>query len=57
MFEFVNWSDILSEKYKKNYVHTNPILGKLKASYLALVASKLFPLLVQTMDTHRYIAV
>ncbi|XP_031231872.1 arylacetamide deacetylase-like 2 isoform X2 [Mastomys coucha] len=46
LFKFVNWSDFLPEKYKKNHVYTAPVLGKLNASYPALVDSRLFPLLV-----------
>ncbi|XP_003502932.1 arylacetamide deacetylase-like 2 [Cricetulus griseus] len=46
LFKFVNWSDFLPEKYKKNHVYTEPILGKLNASYPELVDSRLSPLLV-----------
>lgn len=46
LFKFVNWSDFLPEKYKKNYVYTEPVLGKLNASYPVLVDSRLCPLLV-----------
>lgn len=46
LFNFVNWSDFLPEKYKKNYVYTEPVLGKLNASYPVLVDSRLCPLLV-----------
>ncbi|XP_040610312.1 arylacetamide deacetylase-like 2 [Mesocricetus auratus] len=46
LFKFVNWSDFLPEKYKKNHVYTEPILGKLNASYPALVDSRLSPLIV-----------
>ncbi|XP_003502934.1 arylacetamide deacetylase-like 2 [Cricetulus griseus] len=46
LFKFVNWSDFLPEKYKKNHVYTEPILGNLNASYPALVDSRLSPLLV-----------
>ncbi|KAL6053805.1 hypothetical protein STEG23_030627, partial [Scotinomys teguina] len=45
LFKFVNWSDLLPEKYKKNYVYTEPVLGKLNASYPALVDFRLSPLL------------
>ncbi|XP_055452837.1 arylacetamide deacetylase-like 2 [Psammomys obesus] len=45
LFKFVNWSDFLPEKYKKNHVYTEPVLGKLKASYPALLDSRLSPLL------------
>ncbi|XP_028619280.1 arylacetamide deacetylase-like 2 [Grammomys surdaster] len=45
IFKFVNWSDFLPEKYKKNHVYTEPVLGKLNASYPVLVDSRLFPLL------------
>ncbi|XP_005077973.1 arylacetamide deacetylase-like 2 [Mesocricetus auratus] len=46
LFKLVNWSDFLPEKYKKNHVYTEPILGKLSASYPALVDSRLSPLIV-----------
>nr|XP_021516364.1 arylacetamide deacetylase-like 2 isoform X1 [Meriones unguiculatus] len=45
LFKFVNWSDFLPEKYKKNHVYTEPVLGKLNASYPALVDSRLSPLI------------
>ncbi|XP_051012860.1 arylacetamide deacetylase-like 2 [Acomys russatus] len=45
LFKFVNWSYFLPEKYKKNHVYTEPILGKLNPSYPALVDSRLSPLL------------
>ncbi|XP_051012861.1 arylacetamide deacetylase-like 2 [Acomys russatus] len=45
LFKFVNWSYFLPEKYKKNHVYTEPILGKLNASYPALMDSRLSPLL------------
>ncbi|CAH6779104.1 arylacetamide deacetylase-like 2 [Phodopus roborovskii] len=46
LFQFVNWSDFLPEKYKKNHVYTEPILGKLNASYPALMDTRLSPLIV-----------
>ncbi|XP_031232020.1 arylacetamide deacetylase-like 2 [Mastomys coucha] len=46
LFKFANWSDFLPEKYKKNHVYIEPVLGKLNASYPALVDSRLSPLLV-----------
>ncbi|XP_051013190.1 arylacetamide deacetylase-like 2 [Acomys russatus] len=45
LFKFVNWSYFLPEKYKNNHVYTEPILGKLNASYPALMDSRLSPLL------------
>ncbi|XP_055452866.1 arylacetamide deacetylase-like 2 [Psammomys obesus] len=45
LFKFVNWSDFLPDKYKKNHVYTEPVLGKLKASYPALLDSRMSPLL------------
>lgn len=45
LFKFVNWSNFLPEKYKKNYVYTEPVLGKVNASYPVLMDSRLFPLL------------
>ncbi|XP_041515457.1 arylacetamide deacetylase-like 2 [Microtus oregoni] len=46
LFKFVNWSHFLPEKYKKNHVYREPVLGKLNA-FLQLVSDKrLSPLLV-----------
>nr|XP_048280823.1 arylacetamide deacetylase-like 2 [Myodes glareolus] len=45
LFKFVNWSHFLPEKYKKNHVYTEPVSGKLNASYEALMDHRLFPLL------------
>ncbi|XP_028619486.1 arylacetamide deacetylase-like 2 [Grammomys surdaster] len=46
LFKFVNWSDFLPEKYKKNRVYTEPIIGKLTESHPGLMDSKISPLLV-----------
>ncbi|XP_052034674.1 arylacetamide deacetylase-like 2 [Apodemus sylvaticus] len=46
LFKLVNWSDYLPEKYKKNHVYVEPVLGKMNASYPVLVDSRLSPLLV-----------
>ncbi|XP_008068660.1 arylacetamide deacetylase-like 2, partial [Carlito syrichta] len=46
LFKFVNWSSFLPEKYKKNHVYTEPILGRLNKSYPGLTDSRLSPLLV-----------
>nr|XP_034357196.1 arylacetamide deacetylase-like 2 [Arvicanthis niloticus] len=46
LFKFVNWSHFLPEKYKKNHVYTEPVLGKLNVSYPVLVDSRLSPLIV-----------
>ncbi|KAL6092316.1 hypothetical protein STEG23_014566 [Scotinomys teguina] len=45
LFKFVNWSDFLPEKYKKNHVYTEPVLGKLNASYQILLDTRASPLL------------
>ncbi|XP_005344090.1 arylacetamide deacetylase-like 2 [Microtus ochrogaster] len=45
LFKFVNWSDFLPEKYKKNYVYREPVLGKLNATYPALVDNRMSPLI------------
>ncbi|XP_032752636.1 arylacetamide deacetylase-like 2 [Rattus rattus] len=45
LFKFVNWSDFLPEKYKKNHVYNEPTLGKLNVFYPALMDSRLSPLL------------
>ncbi|XP_054338815.1 arylacetamide deacetylase-like 2 [Pongo pygmaeus] len=46
LFKLVNWSTFLPDKYKKNYIYTEPILGRLDVSYPALLDSRLSPLLV-----------
>ncbi|XP_027408230.1 arylacetamide deacetylase-like 2 [Bos indicus x Bos taurus] len=44
LFKLVNWSTFLPEKYKKNHVYTEPIIGKLNPSYSILLDSRLSPL-------------
>ena len=46
LFKLVNWSTLLPEKYKKNHVYTEPILGRLNPSYSILLDSRLSPLAV-----------
>ncbi|XP_049976209.1 arylacetamide deacetylase-like 2, partial [Alexandromys fortis] len=46
LFKFVNWSHFLPEKYKKNHVYREPVLGKLNASCPGLLDSRVSPLLV-----------
>ncbi|XP_057613355.1 arylacetamide deacetylase-like 2 [Chionomys nivalis] len=46
LFKFVNWSRFLPEKYKKNHVYREPVLGKMSASYPVLLDSRVSPLLV-----------
>ncbi|XP_062934333.1 arylacetamide deacetylase-like 2 [Cynocephalus volans] len=46
LFKFVNWSILLPEKYRKNHVYTEPILGNLNSSYPELLDSRISPLLV-----------
>ncbi|KAB0373948.1 hypothetical protein FD755_014204 [Muntiacus reevesi] len=46
LFKLVNWSTFLPEKYKKNHVYTEPILGGLNPSYSILLDSRLSPLAV-----------
>lgn len=53
LFKFVNWNVFLPEKYKKNYVYTEPVLGKLNVSYPALMDSRLSPLLVDDSQLQR----
>ncbi|KAM5291807.1 arylacetamide deacetylase-like 2 [Ctenodactylus gundi] len=45
LLKFVNWSTLLPEKYKKNHVYTEPIVGKLKISYPELSDIRISPLL------------
>ncbi|XP_040091019.1 arylacetamide deacetylase-like 2 [Oryx dammah] len=46
LFKLVNWSTLLPEEYKKNYVYTEPILGRLNSSYSTLLDTRLSPLAV-----------
>nr|XP_012292432.1 arylacetamide deacetylase-like 2 [Aotus nancymaae] len=45
LFKFVNWSVLLPEKYRKDYVYTEPILGGLSYSLPALTDARALPLL------------
>nr|XP_004655969.2 arylacetamide deacetylase-like 2 [Jaculus jaculus] len=45
LFKFVNWSTFLPEKYKKNHIYTEPILGKLNVSNPNFMDSRVSPLL------------
>ncbi|XP_057613321.1 arylacetamide deacetylase-like 2 [Chionomys nivalis] len=45
-FKFVNWSRFLPEKYKKNHVYREPVLGKLSTFFPVLLDRRLSPLLV-----------
>ncbi|XP_062034481.1 arylacetamide deacetylase-like 2 [Lepus europaeus] len=45
LFKYVNWSTLLPEKFRKNHVYTEPILGRLNPSYPALTDSRLSPLI------------
>ncbi|XP_075806799.1 arylacetamide deacetylase-like 2 [Microtus pennsylvanicus] len=46
LFKFVNWSHFLPEKYKKNHVYREPVLGKLNAFLRVAQDRRLSPLLV-----------
>ncbi|XP_053077271.1 arylacetamide deacetylase-like 2 isoform X2 [Acinonyx jubatus] len=46
LFKLVNWSTLLPEKYRRNHIYTEPIIGKLNSSYPVLLGSRLSPLLV-----------
>nr|XP_055177183.1 arylacetamide deacetylase-like 2 isoform X2 [Nyctereutes procyonoides] len=45
LFQFVNWSTLLPEKYRKGYVYTEPILGKHNFSFPGLMDIRISPLL------------
>ncbi|XP_051012788.1 arylacetamide deacetylase-like 2 [Acomys russatus] len=53
LFKFVNWSDFLPEKYKKNHVYKEPVLGNINASHPALMDNKVSPLLVNDSQLQR----
>ena len=46
LFKFVNWSHFLPEKYKKNHVYREPIIGKVNTLCSLLSDKRLSPLLV-----------
>nr|XP_003416251.1 arylacetamide deacetylase-like 2 [Loxodonta africana] len=46
LFKFVNWSIFLPEKYRKNQVYTEPILGRFDFSHPGLMDDRLSSLLV-----------
>nr|XP_004655971.1 arylacetamide deacetylase-like 2 [Jaculus jaculus] len=45
LFQFVNWSALLPEKYQKGYVYREPVLGISPYPLSALMDSRAFPLL------------
>lgn len=45
LFKFVNWSTLLPEKFRKDHVYTEPILGRSTHSFPALMDSRASPLL------------
>ncbi|XP_049723395.1 arylacetamide deacetylase-like 2 [Elephas maximus indicus] len=45
LFKFVNWSTLLPEKYRKDYVYTEPILGRPNYSLPGLMDNRALPLL------------
>ncbi|XP_047584144.1 arylacetamide deacetylase-like 2 isoform X4 [Lutra lutra] len=45
LFKFVNWSTLLPEQFRKNYVYTEPILGRYNYSLPGLMDIRVSPLL------------
>ncbi|KAF5914608.1 hypothetical protein HPG69_007994 [Diceros bicornis minor] len=45
LFKFVNWSNLLPEKYRKDHVHMEQVLGKSSYSLSALMDMRASPLL------------
>ncbi|XP_029796686.1 arylacetamide deacetylase-like 2 [Suricata suricatta] len=45
LFKFVNWSILLPEKYRKDHVYTEPVLGRYNYSLPALMDVRASPLL------------
>ncbi|XP_017202336.3 arylacetamide deacetylase-like 2 [Oryctolagus cuniculus] len=45
LFKFVNWSTLLPANYKKDYIYTEPILGRASFSLPALMDDRASPLL------------
>ncbi|NP_001178635.1 arylacetamide deacetylase-like 2 precursor [Rattus norvegicus] len=50
LFRFVNWSALLPDKFRKNYVYTEPVLGRSAFSLPALMDHRALPLLAN--DAH-----
>uniref|UniRef100_A0A673UD39 Alpha/beta hydrolase fold-3 domain-containing protein n=1 Tax=Suricata suricatta TaxID=37032 RepID=A0A673UD39_SURSU len=46
LFTLVNWSTLLPEKYRRNHIYTEPILGRHNFSYPLLLDSRISALLV-----------
>ncbi|XP_010985013.1 arylacetamide deacetylase-like 2 [Camelus dromedarius] len=44
LFKLVNWSTFLPEKYRKQHVYTEPVLGRLNTSFSILLDNRLSPL-------------
>ncbi|XP_006868038.1 PREDICTED: arylacetamide deacetylase-like 2-like [Chrysochloris asiatica] len=53
LFKFVNWSIFLPEKFKKNHVYSEPILGRYDFRNPALMDSRLSPLLVSDIELQK----
>ncbi|XP_007938353.1 arylacetamide deacetylase-like 2 [Orycteropus afer afer] len=47
LFKFVNWSILLPEKYRKDHVYTEPILGRTSYSLPGLMDNRASPLLAK----------
>lgn len=45
LFKFVNWSTLLPKKHRKDYVYTEPILGRTSYSLPSLMDIRMSPLL------------
>ncbi|XP_075404970.1 arylacetamide deacetylase-like 2 [Tenrec ecaudatus] len=46
LFKFTNWTILLPEKFKKNHVYTEPILGRYGFTYSEFIDPRISPLLV-----------
>ncbi|XP_006901613.1 PREDICTED: arylacetamide deacetylase-like 2 [Elephantulus edwardii] len=49
LFKFVNWSILLPEKFRRNHVYTEPILGLFNFSVPGLMDSRALPLLANDL--------
>ncbi|XP_028619453.1 arylacetamide deacetylase-like 2 [Grammomys surdaster] len=45
LFKFVNWSTLLPDKFRKNHVYTEPVLGRSGVSLPALMDHRALPLI------------
>ncbi|XP_004716048.1 arylacetamide deacetylase-like 2 [Echinops telfairi] len=50
LFKFINWTILLPEKFKKNHVYTEPILGRYGFIHSEIIDPRLSPLVVNDIQ-------